>query len=51
MTPLVLAWWAVTALALAGLAAVSPRRILPALCATAVLLPVAVGLALACAAL
>ncbi|MGV4930294.1 hypothetical protein [Streptomyces sp. HJ7] len=48
-TFLIAAWWAVTGLALAGLAATSPRAVLPALRITAVLLPVAAGLALLCA--
>ncbi|MEU7154723.1 hypothetical protein AB0B15_42995 [Streptomyces sp. NPDC045456] len=45
----VLAWWAVTALALAGLAAAAPRCVLPAVRTTALLLPVAVVLAVLCA--
>ncbi|AIA08613.1 hypothetical protein [Streptomyces noursei] len=48
---MVLAWWAVSLLALVGLTAVSPRCVGPALRCTVVLLPVAVVLALVCAAL
>jgi hypothetical protein len=43
------AWWSVSVLALAGLAAASPRAVRPALRTTAVLLPVAAALALLCA--
>ncbi|WP_165484859.1 hypothetical protein [Streptomyces kasugaensis] len=42
-------WWAVSFLALAGLAAASPRAVVPALRITAVLLPIAIALALLCA--